>query len=406
MKTLIGLFVACLMIAGCAGGGGGSTVAVPNAPTGPTGSSPQYASLQLSFPVRSSGSSSRPQYVSPSTSQIEVVVNTVNGGAPPSWVPADVTTPLTTTGGSPNCSISAGTETCNLQVAAPPGTVNYTFTVKDTGGAALGTLTTDETVVQGVANAFNVTLQGIVKTVTVSGTALAANDQSFATTGETLTVQAQDADGNQIVLPGAYNNAVTLTDNDATGQTKLSLNGGAASSSVISTSPADVVKLVYTGQAANSFAIAASGTGITGGGTISTTVNDVTFSSGTTLDTAPNGGINTDPNWGQQTVFFSTDSGTQNVTAAETGFTNAPFSKLFDIALSGGCAGVASASAGPATTYTITALGHGVCSARLTEHGTGYPITGHAANVSGSATHDGTFWISVTTSSFTVGKSR
>jgi len=284
--------------------------------------------------------------------------------------------------------------------------VNYTFTVKDTGGAALATLTTDETVVQGVANAFNVTLQGIVKTVTVSGTALAANDQSFATTGETLTVQAQDADGNQIVLPGAYNNAVTLTDNDATGQTKLSLNGGAASSSVISTSPADVVKLVYTGQAANSFAIAASGTGITGGGTISTTVNDVTFSSGTTLDTAPNGGINTDPNWGQQTVFFSTDSGTQNVTAAETGFTNAPFSKLFDIALSGGCAGVASASAGPATTYAITAVRLGSCCASLPEHGTGYPITGHAANVSGSATHDGTFWISVTTSSFTVGKSR
>jgi hypothetical protein len=362
--------------------------------------------LRLVFSVPASGSSStRPQFVSPSASQIDVAINTVNGGVPPSWVTADKTTQLTTTGGSPNCTLSAGTETCNLQVDAPPGTVNYTFTVKDSGGTALGTLTTDETVVQGINNVFSITLGGIAKTVAITGATLAANDQSHATTGETLSVVASDADGNQIVPPGSYNNPVTLTDNDATLQTKLSVNGGTPAAVVVSNSPTDAITLVYTGQAANTFTITASGTGISGGGTISTTVNDVTFT-GTTLDTVANGGVITDPNWGQQTLFFAASSGTQNVTGAETGFTNAPFSKQFDVTLSG-CSGIASASASPATTFTITALGsNGTCSGRLTEHGTGYPITQHTANTSGSATHDGKFWISVTTSQFTVGKTK
>lgn len=403
MKTPIALAIAALVFAGC-GGGGGGTSGAPGVPTAPT--TPQYASMTLSFALPNSGSASRPQYVSPSTTQVEVVVNSVNGGAPPSWVPADVTTALTTTGGSPNCTISGGTETCTLQVAAPPGTVNYTFTVKDGTGVALGTLTTTKTIVQGVSNTFTITLNGIPKTVTITSPTVTANDTTHASSGYALTVIVKDADGNPIVAPGGYTNPVTLTDNDASGQTKLSLNGGAASSSVQTTGPSDVVTLLYTGQAVNPFTISASGTGITGGGTIATAVNDVTFSAGTTLDTAPNGGLSTDPNWGQQTVFFTQASGTQTVTGAETGWTNAPFSQSFTLTLSGGCAGIATASASPATTFTITAAGAvGTCSARLTEPGTGYPITSHTANTSGNATHDGTFWISVTTSTFTVGKS-
>ncbi len=183
-------------------------------------------------------------------------------------------------------------------------------------------------------------------------------------------------------------------------------------SSVVTSNPADVVKLTYTGQAANNFTISASGSGISGSGTISVNDNDITFT-GTTNDDAAHGGLSTDPNWGQQTLFFTATSGSQNVTGAETGFTNAPYSQQFDLVAGNGTGntcgtggGIATFSAGPATTFTITAHGVGICSVRLEEHGTGYPITQHTANVSGSATHDGTFWISVTSANVTVNGSR
>jgi hypothetical protein len=245
--------------------------------------------------------------------------------------------------------------------------------------------------------------------VSVSGAALTANTP--VTAGETLVVTAYDADGNQIVngsTSANYANPITLTDNDTTGQTQLTVNGHPASSSVVMGSPSDVVKLTYTGQAINAFTITASGTGFSGSGTISVNVNDITFT-GTTNDDAAHGGLSTDPNWGQQTLFFTTTSGTQNVTGAELGWTNAPYNQQFDLVPGNGTGntcgtggGIATFSASPATTFTITAQGVGICSVRLEEHGTGYPITDHAANTAGSPTHDGTFWISVTSADVTV----
>ncbi len=401
MKLRALALVAAVSLAACSGGAGApsNTPPIP-APTVTPGGTNPTAALTLSFQPNASHSSTgkKPAYVSPSSTQITVAVNTVNGGAPPSWVTTPVTTALTV---GTNCTLSGGTETCTVSVPAPVGTVNYTFAVGD-GTNVLSTWTGDQTVVQGIANSFGVTLRGNAATVTVSGSALAANANIGS---ETLTVHAFDTDSNLIVSPGAYNHPITLTDDDATGVTTLSVNGGTGASSVVVSSPADVVTLNYNGQAVNGFSIAASGTGITGGGTISSTVDDVTFPSGTTLDDAGHGGLVTDPNWGQQTVFFAQGSGTQVITAAELGFTNSPYNRSFDVSLSAGCTSgnIGSVSAGPATSFTITASGSpGICSGRLTEHGTGYPLTGHPASSSGNATQDGTFWISVTTSSFGV----
>ena len=407
------LAASLVALAGCGGGGGGGAATSPGvvppqpstAPSSAPGATPT-ANLRLTFALPKSKSSIgvKPSYVSPNSTKIDVKVNSVNGGAPPSWVPADTVTALDFTPTTGNCTASGGTATCTIAVPAPPGTVNYTFSVEDGSSNVLATITVSETMTQGVTNSITVTLQGVVSTVTVSGASLAANDTSHATTGETLTVAAFDASGAQIVngtTSANYSNPFTLTDNDASGQTKLSLNGGTAASSVVVSNPSDVVTLVYTGQAANGFTVSASGTGITGGGTIATTVNDVTFT-GTTNDDAAHGGLSTDTNWGQQTLFFSSPSGSQTISGAELGFTNTPFSKLFDVTLAAGCSGIATVSAGPATTFTVTATGVGVCSGRLSEHGTGYPLTGHTANASGSPTHDGTFWISVTGSSFSV----
>ena len=405
------------LVAGCSGGSGSTPAAINQVVVTPPTSAPagaQFATLTISFPYTGPASSARsPQFVSPNTTKVDIKVNSVNGGALPSWVPADTLINLSFGGGG-NCTVSGGTATCTLSAPAPPGSVNYTFSGQDSSSNVLATLTTTLTMVQGTTNTITVTLQGVVKTVTVSAANLSANTPESVVraplvpaSGEAVTVTAFDASGAQIVngtTSANYSNPITLTDNDATAQTALTVNGGAASSTVTVNNPADVVKLTYTGQAENNFTITASGTGITGGGTITTLVNDITFT-GTTLDSAGNGGLNTDPNFGQQTLFFSVASGTQNITGTEVGFTNFPFSKLFDITLSASCttSGIASTSAGPATTFTITATGSaGICSARMTEHGTGYPITQHTANTSGNPTHDGTFWISVTKSSFTI----
>ena len=400
------------LLAACGGGGGSSSSSAPTALPTSAPQAFQRAKLVITFPVGHHTSSNRksPQYISPSTTEMVVVVNTVNGGTPPGGAPISETTALTV---GANCTISGGTETCTLSVIAPPGSVNYTFNATD-GTTVLSTLTT--TIVNTIAtnNLPSITLQGIVAgTVSVGGAALTANTP--VTGGETVTVVAYDPDGNQIVngsTSANYNNPITLTDNDATGQTKLTVNGGAASSSVVTSNPSDVVKLTYTGQAANAFTITASGSGFSGSGTISVNVNDITFT-GTTNDDAAHGGLSSDPNWGQQTVFFTTTSGTQNVTGAELGWTNAPYNQQFDLVPGNGTGntcgtggGIATFSANPATTFTITAHGTGICSVRLKEHGTGYPITDHTANTAGNPTHDGTFWISVTSADVTVSGNR
>jgi hypothetical protein len=404
------------LLAACGGGGGGSSS--PAAPTGLPTSAPQAlhrATMTISFPVGHHTSSNRksPQYISPSTTEMVVVVNTVNGGTPPGGAPISETTALTV---GANCTISGGTETCTLSVIAPPGSVNYTFNATD-GTSTLSTLTTTIVNTVGTDNLSSVTLQGIVAgTVSVSGAALTANTP--VTAGETLVVTAYDADGNQIVngsTSANYANPITLTDNDATGQTKLSVDGHPASSSVITSNPSDVVTLTYTGQATNSFTISASAPGVSGsapadgGGTITATVSDITFT-GTTLDDAAHGGLTTDVNYSEPTLFFTQPSGTLNVTGAETGWTNTPFSQQFDLVPGNGTGntcgaggGIATFSAGPATTFTITAHGVGICKVRLEEHGTGYPISSHPAPSSSTdTTHDGTFWISVTSSDVTV----
>jgi hypothetical protein len=406
MKSRALVVASILLLAGCGGGGSGGATPQPHPtalPTNtPTSNYKNVASLTLTIPLKAKpGSDLRhPQYVSPSTTELVVNVNAVNGGAPPSWVTPNPQTVNLIVG--TNCTTTSTTETCTVStIPAPPGTVNYTFTVTD-GTNALATFAGDKSIAQGTSNTLSVTLEGIVKTVSVSGATLNANTP-LTGSGETLTVSAFDADGNLIVPPGNYNNPITLTDNDAiSGVTSLSVNGVPGG---VVNSPNDTVTLSYTGQAINGFTISPSGSGIacTGGCAIATAVNDVTFTTGsnpTDLDDAAHGGLNTDPNWDHQTVFFAQSSGSQIINAAELGFTNGPFSKLFSVDASA-CSGIATISAGPATSFTITASATGICKVKLSESGTGYPL-GHPLVVAGSPTQNGTFWVSVTTGTFTV----
>jgi len=398
MKLRALVVASIVLLAGCGGGGGSAPVPHPTAqPTNtPTGGYLQTASLKLVIPLpRSSSSTKRnPQYVPSSAATLDVTVNSVNSGPPPSWVtPATQTVTLN---GS-ICTPSGNVETCTIStIPAPPGTVNYTFTVNDASSQALSTLTTNENVIQGQTNSFSVTLLGIVKTVAVTTATLVA-DTPPSGNSQVVNVSAEDADGN--VITGTYNNPFTLTDNDGTGVTSLAVNGTTASPVTVS-KDTDAVTLAYNGQAVNNFTITAGGSGISGSGSVTANVRDVVFT-GTTLDSAAVGGTSSDSNWGQQTVFFSQASGSQTISASELGWTDAPYSQSFTVDASG-CAGKATVTPASGTSFTVTAVAVGVCAVKLNESGTGYPLTNHTADASGSATHDGKFWVSVTTSGFTV----
>jgi hypothetical protein len=426
MKSRALAIAALVLLAGCGGGGSSpATSPAPKTPQQPTGT-PQSVNMTIKFPIGATPSSSKraPQYVSPNSTQIRVQINSVtnngnttNAGSLPSWIPTDVTTQLTFGGGSPNCTVTGGTATCTIAVAAPPGTVNYTITAEDAVPHALARKTLDVPINQGINNAVNVTLLGIVAHVNISLPALTADT---AATGATVTWSALDASGAQIVGPDNFENPITVTDGDLTGQTTLHVDGGAANTVQTLSKPGNALTLDYTGQADNPFSITASGTGISGSGSVTPTVFDITFT-GTTLDDANHGGLSGDPNWSQPTVFFSGTSGSQNVGAAEKGWTQPPstlsFNNQFDLDATGdGSANwcntgsnvnIASFSRVDAKTFMVTASHVGVCEVRFVEHGTGYPITTHSAR-SGSTdtTHDGTFWVSVTSGTFTINGKR
>lgn len=406
------------LLAGCGGGGGGSVSPTPASPAtaAPTvGPQSATAKLVLSFPIAGrtapTAKGRAPQYVSPNSTKVEVILNTVNGSAPPAGLTTDTTTPLVfAPAAGSNCTVSGGTATCTITVVAPPGTDNYTIEAENSSSQVLATQTQDITMTVGTNNTPSVTLHGVAALVNFTLPTLTANTSQ---SGATVTWSALDASGATIVGSATFYHPITVSDGDLTGQTTLHVNGGAASTTVTLTKPTDALTIDYTGQADNAFTLTASGTGISGSGSTAPVVFDVTFT-GTTLDDAAHGGLSSDVDWSEPTLFFYQTSGSLNVTGAEVGWTNAPYSQQFDLVPGNGTGNtcgtggsIATFSAGPATTFTITAHGVGICKVRLEEHGTGYPIATHPAPSGPTdTTHDGTFWISVSSSNVTVNGAR
>jgi hypothetical protein len=381
-KTLA--IVAVALLAGCGGGGANA----PGAPAGNPAAQPaqklQQATLRISFPVGSAtaGKQRKPDYVSPNANSLKITVNTVNGGAPPAYVvPNPFVAPLTTTGGTPNCTVSGGMETCTVtNVPAPPGTVNYTFGVyasTDGSGTALSTATVNETVVQGIANTFSVTLSGVATTIVanVPTTNLTANSPLT----QTDVVQVNDPSGARIVgtAPFSGGTTVTVTDNDTSGQTSLQAGTGGGSMTTCTGNTctlahgADTVNFVYSGRAAapsptDSFTLTASGTGLSTQ-TVNAKITDlpITFDV-TTLDDTAHGGQAGDPNYNQPTLFFASTGQTSGFNAAELGWSNAPYSQAFTTALDSascgsGASAVATVTPSTGTSFMATSQNPGIC---------------------------------------------
>jgi hypothetical protein len=234
VQTLI-VFFFCVSIAACNGGGGNRIV--PNAQTATAPAKvTANASFSIHVPSKGTNAAGKPQYVSPSTTQVSI---TVNGGTP-------VVAPLSPT--ATGCTSGSSGFTCTVTVAAPVGTDTFVISLLDADSNVLSTLSTSETIASGAANNFGIVLGGVIASLTIS---LATTSPVANGTAQqiALTVNGLDADGNIIAGPGNYNAPISITDSDTSGTTSLSVGGSTPATSVSVAAPGSAVTVNYSGAA-------------------------------------------------------------------------------------------------------------------------------------------------------------
>ena len=202
MKPLHVLSIAGLFVASACSSHG--TDALPMSASTPAAGLGAGTAAALSIVIpQSTGSATasavrRPQYVSPSSSQLQVAVN---GGTASTYG-------LTPT--SPGCSVVSGNLTCTFSVAAPPGTDAFALTLADSSGNVLSKNIVSATLTAGASTPVDVTLAGIPASVRavpgVNSGIEGSGTPSYHIPGllpQNIELQALDADGNVIIGPGA-----------------------------------------------------------------------------------------------------------------------------------------------------------------------------------------------------------
>jgi hypothetical protein len=372
MKLLPIITASALTLALTACGGGSSSPAIPTAPSNPASNAKMIpTSFTISVPKKSGASSSRraPQYVGAGVVSVTIVLNTVNGGAPPAGLTTSVTS-----------NVTAPCAPCTVAgPSVPPGSDAFTLTTYDgTGGTgnAISVATPTLTIAAGVANSNTITLDGVPASFSITGLPGGTAGTAFGSPAA-FGVAVQDADGNTIT--GTYASPVTISDSDITSLTQgsaLAVNGGSAASFVVSTASTDTFTFNYGGLAIVPATITASAPGATSGTSVfAPTLQSIVYTPGVGANAS-----------GQEVDFYAT-SGTGSTaafTASEVGWTNAPYSKTLTLTPAGGCANILNGSTSTLTGTSFTenvaaAPAVGSCTATLTDgvgaHALAAPIT-------------------------------
>ncbi|HTJ25587.1 MAG TPA: hypothetical protein VMA36_05410 [Candidatus Limnocylindria bacterium] len=202
MQRLRSLAALALIGATACSSHGGAAVTPPTAPVGGgVTTSGTQAKLTVIVPqagtTTSSTSVRRPQYVSPSSTNLVVAVN---GGTP---------TTYGLTPQSPGCVVQVGNVTCTFGVVAPAGQDALALTLTDGTGKVLSQNVVTATIAAGAATPVAVTLAGVPTSVAVVPGAGARIDGTSAPYhfpglfAQPVEVEPLDADGNVIIGPGA-----------------------------------------------------------------------------------------------------------------------------------------------------------------------------------------------------------
>jgi hypothetical protein len=250
LRSLTAMLAASVMLTAC--GGGSHSAVVPGAGQGTGGKTLRSQSVTFVFTVpktvssrvRTAGNARTPQYVSAATKSISIALTHVtNAGnsqdiTPGTLPPALVVNVPNGTGSAPGgpCvtdPLNAGNYKCTASDMLYVGNDSLTIKTFD-GSGATGNVLSEfqpiETVVQGAANSFAVSLDANASTMTVSGTAACATGPvgaSFGSVGTTpvnFTVAYTDPATKTIVGPGLP--TLAIQDNTATYQTSTgTING-------------------------------------------------------------------------------------------------------------------------------------------------------------------------------------
>ena len=386
-------FFVCLMmsllLAGCGGGGGGTSMSPhaaypsPSSTAGATKNAQRVAiHLKIAETPTASSNARKTQYVSPATSGVLVQVY----ASPQSANPTAIGTSATDVSpGSSSCAGATGTRTCTIYIPAPPGTDDFVFTTYDQAPAA-GTTTfsananilsigkVTQTINLGVTNVVNVSLGGVIASLTT--TPVSESAAAGAASTYTLAITAADADGYAIIAGSTdpYNNpiAVTVTETGGTNVTSLTLGGasGSGTSSVQMTQSTQTVTVLYSGGGAPGYSaqIAVAASGIP---TQTTTFTPLYLTSGS-------------PYYAAGALSFTAPAQTANLNLAEAGFRGT------FVATASGCANVASVSApvaGPTSSVTVTAgTSAGTCTITFSDGNIVVPVAVQAQYTSSTIT--------------------
>lgn len=322
-----------LSAAGC--GSGGSTGTSPGSPV----ITPQTAKVAfvVKIPVKTSSAIAKrhTSYVASDTRSVTFAYSTDGGSTfstPPQVVAIDVTN-------SSTCPVVGGYYNCSAYFTAPIGAIKVrvmTYASTDGTGSVLSRSIVDKTIVEGADNEVDVTLDGVVATLTI---ALSPTSVSVGTPHQDVTATwgGQDAAGNTIVVPPG-----NLVDSSgaALAPTLAITNAPSAFTAGAVTTYTFVEQYNGTSIADQTF-----------------TLSDGTYTNATaTLTVGPLPALSVTPTSLQ---FLNTDD-TKDVTISETGYG----SGTFTITTSSGCSGVitvpasVTASSGSATlTVTPVAVG-------------------------------------------------
>ncbi|HEY1975783.1 MAG TPA: glycine-rich protein [Candidatus Baltobacteraceae bacterium] len=169
----------------------------------------------------------------------------------------------------------------------------------------------------GKANVLGVTLDGVPKSLSVSGLPGATAGTAISTP-QKFTVTAKDADGNVIV--GTYTTLVMVSDSDTSGATTLSSTPVTGDPAGTLASSKDAVSIAYTGIAMNAVTIAATATGATSGhATFAPALSPIGPAS------AANGVV----------VNTNAEFNPTSFTVSEPGWTNSPYNQSLTVTPSG-----------------------------------------------------------------------
>lgn len=192
-------FVACVLLAGCGGGGAHSVPAAPR-----TASAHQRVPVTIKIDVpKASGSSGarHAAYVSAATTQMTIDIQTGCPGACTDVSGYPTTVALTPTSGG--CTSTLASTSCQLQITLAPGSYTMALTTADANDTVLSTAQQIAfTIAEGQANSVALTLSGVPASIIAS-----VPNQ----TASTVLVEALDPDGNIIVGPGAPTFTVAQT---------------------------------------------------------------------------------------------------------------------------------------------------------------------------------------------------